>query len=230
MARQEMGFLVPKNSPLGQPIDELAPETNEIHLPKSSSNVFCSTNLEYLLRNLGVKELIIGGVMTNQCVESAVRTAADKGFHVIVPKDGVCTSSGPAANEAAFNNFPGLGCVSTVDELVDALHKAAQIQNSKRIANESQGAGGECTQDEIWAAINALETECKSKLNDYEYEAVIELSERLRELQAKVQTKDVDLEMSDEEVDLEMSHDTLQTLGTFESLGDSHTLLNTPLK
>ena len=45
-------LLVPKGHPLAPPIDELAPMRNEIVLPKTSSGVFNSTNIDYVLRNL----------------------------------------------------------------------------------------------------------------------------------------------------------------------------------
>lgn len=49
------GFNVPPDSWDGRMIDALAPGEDEIVLPKTSSNVFVSTNVDYLLRNLGTK-------------------------------------------------------------------------------------------------------------------------------------------------------------------------------
>jgi len=60
-------LLVPKGHPLAPPIDELAPIRNEIVLPKTSSGVFNSTNIDYVLRNLGIRYLIVAGVVTDQC-------------------------------------------------------------------------------------------------------------------------------------------------------------------
>ena len=47
------GFNVPKGHPDAEIIDELAPIEDEIMIPKTSCSVFCSTNIEYILRNLG---------------------------------------------------------------------------------------------------------------------------------------------------------------------------------
>ena len=47
---------------------------------RRSSSVFISTNIDYVLRNLGVRQLILCGVVTDQCVESAVRDACDLGL------------------------------------------------------------------------------------------------------------------------------------------------------
>ncbi len=46
------GFNVPRGSWDGKVIDELAPGDDEISLPKSSSSVFVSTHIDYILRNL----------------------------------------------------------------------------------------------------------------------------------------------------------------------------------
>lgn len=87
------GLMVPKGHPLAGPIDEIAPIANEIVLPKTSSGVFNSTNIDYVLRNLGVRKLIVAGVVTDQCVDMAVRDAADRGYLVAVPEDASATYS-----------------------------------------------------------------------------------------------------------------------------------------
>jgi nicotinamidase-related amidase len=53
--------------------------------------VFSCTNLDYVLRNLGISQLVVVGVFTNECVETTVRTAADRGYLVYVPED--CTAA-----------------------------------------------------------------------------------------------------------------------------------------
>lgn len=85
------GFHVPKGSYDGRVIDEIAPEDDEIVLPKTSSDVFTSTNIDYLLRNLGVRQLVICGLITDQCVESAVRHACDLGYLVTLVPDACAT-------------------------------------------------------------------------------------------------------------------------------------------
>jgi nicotinamidase-related amidase len=60
----------------------IEPGPDDMVLPKTSSSVFCSTNLDYILRSLGVKYLILAGCVTDQCVESAVRDACDLHYYV----------------------------------------------------------------------------------------------------------------------------------------------------
>lgn len=85
------GFNVPKGAWDGKVIDELAPDEDEIVFPKSSSSVFVSTHIDYVLRNLGVKQLVISGLVTDQCVESAIRDACDLGYLVTQVTDACMT-------------------------------------------------------------------------------------------------------------------------------------------
>ena len=85
------GFHVPKGSWDGKVIDDIAPGDDEIVLPKTSSSVFISTHIDYVLRNLGVKQLVISGFITDQCVESAVRDACDLGYLVTLVPDACAT-------------------------------------------------------------------------------------------------------------------------------------------
>ena len=87
------GFHVPRGSWDGKVIDELAPGEDEIVLPKTSSSVFVSTHIDYLLRNLGVKQLVLSGLVTDQCVESAIRDACDLGYLVTLVPDACATYS-----------------------------------------------------------------------------------------------------------------------------------------
>jgi len=87
------GFHVPRGSWDGKVIDEIAPAEDEIVLPKTSSSVFVSTHIDYLLRNLGVKQLVLSGLVTDQCVESAIRDACDLGYLVTLVPDACATYS-----------------------------------------------------------------------------------------------------------------------------------------
>lgn len=90
----------------GLPVESLMPVGDEIMLPKTSSGVFNSTNIDYVLRNLGIRNLVVCGVMTDQCVDMAVRDAADRGFMVAVPAD-ACFALTRARHEQALAAFGG---------------------------------------------------------------------------------------------------------------------------
>lgn len=101
------GFNVPKGSWDGKVLDEIAPQGDEIVLPKSSSSVFMSTHIDYVLRNLGVRQLVLAGLVTDQCVESAIRDACDLGYLVTQVTDACLTYSSErqAASLAAIKGY-----------------------------------------------------------------------------------------------------------------------------
>jgi nicotinamidase-related amidase len=113
-------LLVPKGHPLARPIEELTPIRNEIVLPKTSSGVFNSTNIDYVLRNLSVKYLIVAGVVTDQCVDMAVRDAADRGYMVTLPAD-ACTTYTEERHDAALRAFGGYCWVTDTETVLARL-------------------------------------------------------------------------------------------------------------
>ena len=101
------GLNVPKGSWDATVIDELRPADDEIVLGKTSSSVFISTNIDYVLRNLGLRSLIIAGMMTDQCVESAVRDACDLGYLVTLVTD-ACTTESAVRHEQSLFGIRGI--------------------------------------------------------------------------------------------------------------------------
>jgi len=87
------GIDVPRGSWEARVLDEIAPAVDEMVFRKTSSSVFISTNIDYALRNLGVRSLIVTGIMTDQCVECAVRDACDLGYLVTLVTDACTTTS-----------------------------------------------------------------------------------------------------------------------------------------
>ena len=114
------GFNVPKGSWDGRVIDELAPTDDEIWLPKASSSVFVSTHIDYILRNLGVKQLIISGIVTDQCVESAIRDACDLGYLVTQVTD-ACATYTPERHQNSLSAIKGYCRQRTTDQLLPEL-------------------------------------------------------------------------------------------------------------
>ena len=111
---------VPKGSPEGQVIAALAPVDNEIVLPKTSSGVFNSTNIDYVLRNLNTRYLIIAGVITDQCVDMAVRDAADRGYLVTVVED-ACATYSQERHDAALRAYSGYCWITDTKTVVSRL-------------------------------------------------------------------------------------------------------------
>ncbi len=88
---KELGIHFPAGSKEAEILDEIKPAGDEMVFDKTTGSVFNSTNIHYVLRNVGIETLVMVGVMTSGCVESAARDAKDLGYHVIVVEDACAT-------------------------------------------------------------------------------------------------------------------------------------------
>ncbi|MDX9669861.1 MULTISPECIES: isochorismatase family cysteine hydrolase [unclassified Pseudomonas] len=113
---------LPKGSEQARIIDDLTPVENEIVLPKTSSGVFNSTNIDYVLRNLQTRHLIIAGIVTDQCVDMAVRDAADRGYLVTLVED-ACATYTPARHDACLNAIKGYCWITDTQTVLARLQE-----------------------------------------------------------------------------------------------------------
>ena len=115
-----MGF--PKGSHDAQVVPELAPFPDEIVLSKTSSSVFNSTNLDYVLRNMGIEDVFVTGYLTDQCIDHAVKDGADRGYYV------TCVHDACAAETEARRGAPMLPRL-----LPDACHRRSPRPGPDRL-------------------------------------------------------------------------------------------------
>lgn len=108
---------IPRGSHLAKVIDLIAPHEDDIVLPKTSSGIFNSTNVDYVLRNLGVENLIVVGFLTDQCVDMAVRDGADRGYYVICASD-ACATYTDERHATGLRAFGGYCRLQSVDEVL----------------------------------------------------------------------------------------------------------------
>jgi nicotinamidase-related amidase len=66
---------------------------------------FWDTDLDAILRNLGVRTLFIGGVNLDQCVMTTLEDATFLGYDVILVEDCAATTSPPYCIQAALYNI-----------------------------------------------------------------------------------------------------------------------------
>ena len=117
------GFNVPKGSWDAQVLDAIRPGDDEMVFPKTSSSVFISTNIHYILGNLGVKQLILAGLLTDQCISSAVRDACDLGYLVTLVTD-ACTSYSRERHEQSIAHIKGYCRQRSTAELLVELQQS----------------------------------------------------------------------------------------------------------
>jgi nicotinamidase-related amidase len=101
---KRLGILAPPGSKEAEFLPEVAPQGDEIIINKTASGVFSSTNLNYVLQNLGVHELVVCGVYSNECVETTIRDACDLGYLVSMVED-ACTTVTPELHKATITTL-----------------------------------------------------------------------------------------------------------------------------
>jgi nicotinamidase-related amidase len=77
----------------------VAPQGNETVVEKNFPNSFRATKLEEGLKGLGVKNLVVAGMMTHMCVDASVRHAADLGYKITLLGDACATRAQKIAGE-----------------------------------------------------------------------------------------------------------------------------------
>jgi nicotinamidase-related amidase len=113
-------FFIAKGSWEAKVLEALAPGDDDIVLAKTSSGLFNSTNVEYLLRNIGIDTLIVTGFLTDQCVDHTLRDAADRGFYPVCISDG-CATHTEERHRNALQAFAGYCRTLTADQALELL-------------------------------------------------------------------------------------------------------------
>jgi nicotinamidase-related amidase len=120
-SHKKLGHVAAPGSSDADILPELAPAGDELVFNKTAGSVFCATNIEYVLRNLGIDTLVVTGVVTTGCVHTAVTDAADRGFHVILVEDG-CGALLPEMHWASVRILRDVYAkILSTDEVIDRL-------------------------------------------------------------------------------------------------------------
>ena len=118
---KKLGIHVKPSDPMGHFISGVEPLDDEMIFNKTASGVFHSTNLQYVLNNLGISALVVCGVFTDECVENAVRTGCDLGYNMTVATD-ACAAVTPKRHEDALDSLRDrYAHAATTSEVINAL-------------------------------------------------------------------------------------------------------------
>jgi nicotinamidase-related amidase len=85
-------LLMPKDTEESMFVPEIVPLNDEIVFTKTTDSALTGTNMRLILSNMGIKNVIVAGIFTDQCVSSTVRSLADESFNVITVDD--CCAAG----------------------------------------------------------------------------------------------------------------------------------------
>ncbi len=113
-----------KTDPWARIVEALAPTAEEIVINKTTYGAFASTGLDASLRNLGIETLVLGGVVTNRCVETTMRDATDRGYRVILLDDASATFSQELQDATTLSLQGAYGFVRQTDDVLKLLASA----------------------------------------------------------------------------------------------------------
>ena len=108
--------------------DEIAPQEGDTVVNKTAFGAFNASNIDEVLRGLGIESLIITGISTNHCVETTARDAADRGYGCVIVDEATADYDDEAQDAAlrAFHfNFGRV--LRRVDDVIDHLDSGRAV-------------------------------------------------------------------------------------------------------
>lgn len=110
------GYCVPGTEG-GEIIEELTPEDGDLIITKTRNSGFFQTNLDMVLRRMGVKTVILAGTQYPNCVRGTAADAMSYDYETVVCTD-ACSAKTPQVAEANIFDMKNMGikCIS-LDEV-----------------------------------------------------------------------------------------------------------------
>ncbi len=116
-----LGADMTPGSPGASLLPELGPATTDMVLTRwHGVGPMGGTDLDAILRNLGVKTIVATGVSVNVAITNLVMDAVNAGYQVVLPRDAVAGIPATYASAVIDNTLSLLATVTTTDALVDA--------------------------------------------------------------------------------------------------------------
>lgn len=101
-------------------LPELGPEPEDLVLTRTHGlNPMAGTDLDPVLRNLGVRTIVVTGVSVNVAVTNLVMDAVNLGYDVVLPRDAVCGIPAAYADAVIDGTLALLATVLTTDDLLE---------------------------------------------------------------------------------------------------------------
>jgi len=105
-----------------QVIDELKPCETDYVIHKRRYSAFFATDLDVLLRELGIDTLVLTGLVTNVCIQHTAADAFFRGYKVLVPEDCVEATDEEIHRNALEYMKTFYGCkITSLNETLELL-------------------------------------------------------------------------------------------------------------
>ena len=99
---------------------ELGPEPEDLVLTRTHGlDPMTGTDLDPVLRNLGVTTIVVTGVSVNVAITNLVMDAVNRGYSVVLPRDAVCGLPREYADAVIDNTLALLAAIVTTDDLIE---------------------------------------------------------------------------------------------------------------
>lgn len=102
-------------------VEALPVGTDDVIIPKRRYSGFFQTDLDLHLRERGVTQVVICGVVTNICVRSTVNDAFFLGYEVVVPEECVAATSPALQQSHLYDIDTHYGTVTNLDLVLEKL-------------------------------------------------------------------------------------------------------------
>jgi nicotinamidase-related amidase len=112
------GSIIRESSEGGQHHPAVRPEEAEIVIRKNTYNAFYGTDLDERLEEMGVRDIVVCGVMTNLCCETSAREAFCRGYRVKFVADATGTATDSMQIATLINLAYGFAEVVLTEELL----------------------------------------------------------------------------------------------------------------
>jgi nicotinamidase-related amidase len=121
---ESMSAGITPGSPGAEVVPELGPEPSDLVLRRSHGiGPMGGTDLDAVLRNLGVSTIVAVGVSVNLAITNLCMDAVNRAYHVVVPRDAVAGIPTDYATLIVDNMLSLLATITTTDKLIEVWNK-----------------------------------------------------------------------------------------------------------
>lgn len=118
------GVAIAPGTPGAEVLPELGPEPSDVVLRRwHGIGPMGGTDLDAVLRNLGVSTIVAVGVSVNLAITNLCMDAVNKAYRVVVPRDAVAGIPTAYANTIIDNMLSLLATITTTDDLIETWKK-----------------------------------------------------------------------------------------------------------